>query len=141
MSPERYAELSKDPAWRAKRAATTRKWYREGGVHSEQAARNRKFYSKLWKKLFKSDRIKISLVGYLSLLVHQDHKCAICRTPFDDQVGNGERKIDPRCVDHDHDTGVIRGVLCPRCNLVLGHAKDDPNILRSAADYLEKSKC
>lgn len=42
-------------------------------------------------------------------------------------------------IDHDHATGVVRGVLCKDCNLILGWAKDDPGRLRDMAAYLEKA--
>ncbi len=41
------------------------------------------------------------------------------------------------CIDHDHDSGKIRGVICNNCNVSLGHAGDDPKKLRALADYLE----
>ena len=40
-------------------------------------------------------------------------------------------------VDHDHATGAVRDLLCTNCNKALGHAHDDPALLRSLADYLE----
>ena len=40
-------------------------------------------------------------------------------------------------IDHCHRTGAVRGVLCQRCNRILGMAKDSPNMLRLAAEYLE----
>lgn len=40
-------------------------------------------------------------------------------------------------IDHDHATGRVRGVLCANCNTSLGLMKDDPSLLRRAADYLE----
>jgi len=43
-------------------------------------------------------------------------------------------------VDHDHDTGKVRGVLCNGCNLALGYVKDDPKILRGLIAYLERSR-
>ena len=43
-------------------------------------------------------------------------------------------------VDHDHDSGVVRGVLCVNCNFLIGHGKDDPALLRAAADYLEATQ-
>lgn len=60
----------------------------------------------------------------------QQHKCAICRVPFQ------ELRKRPS-VDHNHDNGYIRGLLCHRCNLGLGQFKEDPSILRAAADYIE----
>lgn len=44
------------------------------------------------------------------------------------------------CLDHCHETGSFRGWLCDHCNLILGHAKDDPALLRNLADYLEKAR-
>lgn len=41
------------------------------------------------------------------------------------------------CIDHDHKTGKIRGVLCKKHNLALGLFNDSPTLLRRAADYLE----
>jgi len=48
----------------------------------------------------------------------------------------GEMMIKPH-IDHSHSRNVIRGLICNRCNLMIGMAKDDPNILLAAADYLK----
>ncbi len=64
---------------------------------------------------------------------YTDH-CEICTTK--------EIECKTRlCLDHDHKTGNFRGWICNDCNVLLGRAKDNPNILRSAADYLDKSQC
>lgn len=39
--------------------------------------------------------------------------------------------------DHDHETGIFRVLLCMNCNRALGHAQDNPTILRKLADLLE----
>lgn len=57
--------------------------------------------------------------------------CAICQVPFD---GPGAC-----AVDHDHATGKVRGMLCGRCNRAIGLLRDDPEIMRQAADYIERT--
>jgi hypothetical protein len=46
-----------------------------------------------------------------------------------------------RHVDHDHNRADkrVRGVLCAHCNWLIGHARNDPNILRAGAAYLERN--
>lgn len=57
----------------------------------------------------------------------QDGICAICKT-----------KLKTPYVDHDHDTGLIRGILCNRCNRALGMFKDDRFMLLNAVAYLDR---
>src|ERR1035437_595706 len=59
----------------------------------------------------KSD-YKITLDEYNEILIKQEYKCAICGN-----IKNGNRRM---CVDHNHSTGEIRGLLCSRCNLGIG---------------------
>ena len=55
--------------------------------------------------------------------------CAMC--------GGTPTRAEGWHVDHDHETGGIRGVLCSRCNHAIGLLDEDPQRLRAAADYLE----
>ncbi len=41
------------------------------------------------------------------------------------------------CIDHCHESGLVRGVLCNQCNVALGMTRDDPALLRALASYLE----
>ena len=50
-------------------------------------------------------------------------------------------KVPSEVIDHHHDTGRVRGALCHSCNKMLGFAKDDPEILLDAADYLRRELC
>jgi hypothetical protein len=61
----------------------------------------------------------------------QHRGCAICNCKTAGGMGNFH-------LDHCHQTGRIRGLLCDRCNKMLGMAKDRPEILRAAAKYLER---
>jgi hypothetical protein len=71
----------------------------------------------------------ITLEEYLIQALAQQGLCAIChQLPVDDE------KL---CVDHDHETGEFRGLLCRTCNAALGLFKEDPCRLRLAANYLE----
>lgn len=69
---------------------------------------------------------------YLRLMEIQGGCCAICRT---DEPWS---RSSTWAVDHDHDTGAVRGLLCSRCNRGLGHFKDDITRLRAAIAYLEE---
>jgi hypothetical protein len=77
-----------------------------------------------------------SLEGYNILIKNQKGLCAICKS-FGTRRKNGEIRLG---VDHDHITSAIRGLLCDRCNFMLGSAKDDPVILEAGASYLRASK-
>jgi hypothetical protein len=67
--------------------------------------------------------------GYREILQGQGHECAICRTV-----------VPPFVVDHDHESGQVRGILCSNCNVMLGLAADSTAILERAAHYLEQSR-
>jgi hypothetical protein len=79
------------------------------------------------------DRYGITLEDYDTLVVKQDGRCAICQT-----TNPGGRK-GRFCIDHDHITGKIRGLLCSPCNRALGGFHDDPRLLQIAAEYLRQS--
>ena len=66
------------------------------------------------------------------LLSKQHDCCAICGYEFGQVLGDYH-------IDHCHATGVIRGILCDRCNRGLGYFRDVPSFLRQAAAYLEAS--
>lgn len=48
--------------------------------------------------------------------------------------------VDYLAVDHDHSTGKVRGILCHRCNRILGLQNDNPEYFEKAAEYLRKTK-
>lgn len=75
----------------------------------------------------------ISLEQYEAIASKQNHCCAICGTP---QV-ELRRKM---AVDHDHETGKVRGLLCNNCNVGLGNFRDSEQLLVKAQKYIHEHK-
>jgi len=72
----------------------------------------------------KEDNYKLTQETYDELKRRQGGKCRICK-----------RRKD-LYVDHDHKTGIVRGLLCQTCNTALGHLKDSVENLQAAVAYL-----
>lgn len=73
----------------------------------------------------------VSQADYDRMLAEQGGVCKICGG-----ISKGE-SFTALAVDHDHKTGLVRGLLCRACNAALGQMEDDPALLRAAAAYLE----
>jgi hypothetical protein len=71
---------------------------------------------------------------YANQLEAQGGVCAICKRPEAKLSSGGGTKM--LAVDHDHTTGLARGLLCQPCNIGLGALQDRPDLLRAAASYL-----
>jgi len=79
----------------------------------------------------------ITLDDYNSMFEEQGGKCAICKIHLND-IRYGKKKN--LCVDHDHKTGKVRGLLCDKCNRGIGLLKDDVNVLNNAINYLKRNE-
>ena len=64
----------------------------------------------------------------------QDWKCACCSAP----ASIDKHGYPVLCVDHNHTSNSVRGLLCDFCNKAIGLMKESPSILRNAISYLEK---
>jgi len=65
-------------------------------------------------------------------------KCGICSIEMTMPLPTQGQSLTAVCVDHDHVTGNIRGLLCNACNKALGLFKDDPQILINASKWVSK---
>lgn len=68
----------------------------------------------------------------------QDNKCFLCGS--EGFLMDKDKHVEKLAVDHCHDTGKVRKLLCHNCNRALGLFKDNPDILRKAANYIEEYK-
>lgn len=72
----------------------------------------------------------LSHAEYIAMLKKQDGLCAICES-----VNSDGTRLP---IDHNHNTGKIRALLCRACNALIGHAREKILILYKAADYIER---
>lgn len=87
--------------------------YHNGGGKERESVRKR-------EKLYGAD--------YPAMYEEQEGACKIC-----------EKNFSSLCVDHDHNSGKVRGLLCDSCNLMLGYALDNITTLQNAITYLNES--
>jgi hypothetical protein len=118
--PEQYKRYQKE--YRIKNKERLSKWEKEYWKKPEVRERQR---NRELKKLY-----GIDLNEYNLLLESQDYGCAICGS-----TETGAKSSKNFCVDHCHETGKVRGLLCKSCNIMLGEAKDNPSILSKGIDY------
>lgn len=92
-------------------------------------------------EVFKRNKLKstygISMEDFLGILDSQGNKCTICSRKLSGKVNSKELK---GFVDHDHQTGAVRGILCLYCNSIIGYCREQRQVLLSAIEYLEKFK-
>ncbi len=91
-------------------------WRRNNWVVTNRRLRRRGATQKMYDELYEA----------------QHGCCALCNEP--------EEKFSWLCIDHDHETGKIRGLLCPNCNRGLGLLQDSPQLLQKAVAYVTAHK-
>lgn len=77
----------------------------------------------------------LAMDEYIAMLEIQGGGCSICGARQSQLWREVVRQ--PLLIDHDHETGKVRGLLCDHCNRGLGQFRDDPALLHKAAEYLE----
>lgn len=115
---ERWLGYGKTEAGKAVAKRADRRYKDRLKGTPESKLRNRK------QNLKKNHNLTID--EYEKIFASQEGRCAICRRETE----------KPLCVDHDHKTGIIRGLLCNNCNRTLGVWRDSPETAQRAVDYL-----
>lgn len=110
-------------------ASRAREWFAE---NSERANENRRRWNL-------ENRYGITVEQYAAMLADQGGVCAICGQGEPNEHGRTGTRFR-LAVDHDHETGRVRGLLCQKCNRAIGLLGDNPQRLRDAADYVEKGR-
>ena len=95
-------------------------WYQINKKRINEQSRERLYHKKY----------NLSFSEYDAMVVRQGGRCSVCGiSPKNERLS----------VDHDHQTGKVRGLLCRRCNSTLSWVKDSSILLRGLAEYLEIS--
>lgn len=114
-----------------KARAYSREWARANRNKAEHCEKQKAWWKKnghRYKGKAGLAKYGLTLEAFRLLLSGQGGVCAICLKP----CMTGQRLA----VDHDHVTGVVRGLLCRKCNIGIGHFGEDPAVLLRAIEYL-----
>lgn len=76
-------------------------------------------------------KYRLTLQDHEKLLKRSNDRCEICGSKTSTK---GKSRLS---IDHDHDTGKVRGLLCNSCNLGIGHLRHNSNLLLKAIEYLK----
>ena len=115
---KRYRDKHKDKA-----SAASKAWLK---AHPEKV---REYAINGYKSHLKN-KYGISIEDYDEMYIRQGGCCGIC--------GTHQSKLGKRfCIDHDHDSGGVRGLLCDRCNTSIGKFEHNICLLKNAIRYLE----
>lgn len=101
---------------------------------SNNPERAKKCWKKSSKKRYNREEKRLKKYNltkeiYQELKIFSNNQCNICEQNF----------VPYEYIDHCHTTGKIRGLLCGKCNTAIGSMRDNPILLRKAAEYVEKS--
>lgn len=94
-----------------------------------------------YKKFFQTKKkYNIDALDYYCLWIAFKGKCCICDINLSENKNKRGQCLTSVCIDHDHKTGNVRGLLCSACNKAIGLIKDDPLIALKMKEYLSDTK-
>ena len=98
--------------------------------HAKSQKANAEARAKYRREYHLTNTYGITSIEFEALVIAQSGACAICR-----------QEPQQLFVDHSHSTGDIRGLLCSKCNLILGQVEDSVEWLEAFIEYLRRSSC
>lgn len=123
-----------------RQAATRSSWRKNSKKESSRQKRKNRYDAlspeekEARQRKSKCRKYGITLQEYDDLLLRQGGVCTLCGAK---NLRAGDKYL---CVDHDHITGDVRGLLCHRCNSGIGFLNDDPELLSKAAAYIRSHR-
>jgi|ERR1700676_714448 len=122
-----------------KRARSKEYWQERYKNKREQILANQKEYRKKEPNAKRNSAYKYVFgvdLEYVTQKLHsQEGKCSICSKPLNSSTGGTKPQLD-----HDHSTGMLRDLLCVRCNRVLGLVGDSVELLMKFVSYIQRHK-
>lgn len=105
--------------------------------YGEMDSEERRF--NLQKNNWLKGRYGLTLKAYNDMRIAQNDLCAICKQPETGTHIRNEKPVEIQlAVDHNHETGEIRALLCHKCNKALGLFSDNLAMLEAAVEYLKQ---
>lgn len=84
-------------------------------------------------------RYNLTIERYKKMHESQKGLCAICGRE-EIRLSSNKKDITPLCVDHNHNTGLVRDLLCYKCNTVLGYFEENIKYFQNAINYLQQHR-
>lgn len=120
--------------------ATQKEYYKNNKARIQQRSKDyynrnlEKWLESGWKQkgILNREGKPFTKIDHMKELERTSGLCEICKS-------DGTLHKKGLCVDHDHDTGIVRGILCAHCNSAIGHFHDDINKLTNAICYLNSN--
>jgi hypothetical protein len=141
IDPEQERTYQREYARTEKRKASVRKYNqsekgrtRNNAQNARWRAANREKLLKAYKKHDLKRYYKLTPEQYEIMWEAQGRKCAACGST------DPGRKTGHWCIDHCHDTKLVRGIVCNSCNMAMGQVKDSIERLQQLIDYLRLQK-
>jgi len=123
-------KYANDPEYREKtKKRQLAKYYEQKALDPEKMRLRQKRNS----LAYRMRKYGITEEQYEVLKVAQSNRCRIC---WQKETKVKREQVCELAIDHNHETGEVRGLLCDSCNRGLGFLKDDANLLREGANYL-----